>query len=82
MERVQCSAFLMGSRRRAKGDVPQPFQPPTLPRAACQGFCLAPSGGTGDFWVQIMVKTMLTCPRSPGKGSLASVQLALLLHGH
>lgn len=48
-ERVWFSALLMGSRQRAKGDVPEPFQPPTLLRAACQDLCLAPSWGTWRF---------------------------------
>lgn len=39
----------MGSRQRAKGDVPEPFQPPTSLRAACQDLCLAPSWGTWGF---------------------------------
>lgn len=46
-ERVQFSAFLMGSSQRAKGDVPELFQPPTLLKAACQS--LAPSWGTWRF---------------------------------
>lgn len=49
MDRVQFSSFLMGSRQRAKGDMPEPFQLPTLLRAACQQCCLATSWGTWRF---------------------------------
>lgn len=68
MERVQFSAFLMGSRQRAKGDVPQPFQPPTLLRAASQGFCLAPSWGTQGFLSANHGETNIDVSQQPWEG--------------